>query len=317
MRIGLDILGGDYAPEVTVKGAILASEVLEENEILVLIGDKNKAIEIIGGQDKVPANIEFVHTEKFIPMAAHPYKSYVTMHDASIPLGFHLLKNNKIDVFASAGSTGAMMVGASTVVKPIPGVIRPAIAAFMPKDDGEQTLVLDVGLNPDAKPDVLLQYGIIGSLYAKHVLGINDPQVGLLNIGSEPGKGNLVSKSAYELLDACEHISFKGNVEGSDFYSSRITDVVVTDGFVGNIVLKQAEAFYVLLRKANVTGEFFEGFNYENFGGSPVLGINGNIVIGHGISSSKAIKNMILQSRPIVRAELTEKFRVIFDEFED
>ncbi len=317
MRIGLDIQGGDYAPEATVKGALLASEKLLENEVLVLIGNKDRALEIIGGEEKVPANIEFVHTDTEIPMAANPYKSYVANPHASIPLGFHLLKEKQIDVFSSAGNTGAMMIGASTVVKPISGVIRPAIAVVMPKDENNMTLMLDVGLNPDAKPDVLLQYGIIGSLYAQHVFGTKNPQVGLLNIGSEPGKGNLITKAAYELLADCKHITFAGNVEGRDFYTPNIPDVVVTDGFVGNIVLKQAEAFYVLLRKAKITGDFFERFNYENFGGSPILGVNGNVLIGHGVSSPKAIMNMVLQSRPLVSANLPEKFKNIFDEFED
>lgn len=317
MRIGLDIQGGDYAPEATVKGAIVASKELKEGEILVLIGNKNKALEIIGGEENLPSNIEFVHTEEEIPMAAHPYKSFVSNPKASIPLGFHLLKEKKIDVLASAGNTGAMMVGASTVIKSISGVIRPAIAATMPKADNSLSVILDVGLNPDAKPDVLLQYGIIGSLYAEHVFGVKKPDVGLLNIGSEPGKGNLISKAAYELLNSCNNINFKGNVEGRDLYSSAITDVIVCDGFVGNIVLKQAEAFYVLLRKSKIEGQFFEQFNYENFGGSPILGINGNVIIGHGISSPKAIKNMVLQSRELVKAELPKKFNSIFDDIEN
>jgi glycerol-3-phosphate acyltransferase PlsX len=316
MRIGLDILGGDFAPEAAVEGAMLAAQELNENEVLVLIGPKDKAIQIMGGEQNVPSNIEFVHTEEGIPMAAHPYKSYVGMPNATIPLGFHLLKEKKIDVFASAGSTGAMMVGASTVTKSIEGVIRPAIAAILPKPDGSLSILLDVGLNPDAKPDVLLQYGVLGSLYAKYVFGVKEPQVALLNIGEEPGKGNLVSKAAYELLVECKQINFRGNVEGSEFFQDSLPDVIIADGFVGNIVLKQAEAIYTMLQKSNIESEYFERFNYENQGGSPVLGLNGNVLIAHGKSSPKAIKNLVLQARPVVSADLVKRYKEIFDGLE-
>lgn len=316
MRIGLDILGGDYAPEAAVKGALLAAEELRENETLVLIGPKDKAIEIMGGVDKIPARVEFVDTPEGIDMGANPYKSYVSMPNATIPLGFQLLKEKKIDVFASAGNTGAMMVGASTVIKSVEGVLRPAIAGILPKPNGGLSIILDVGLNPDAKPDVLLQYGVIGSLYAKYVYGIEHPEVALLNIGEEPGKGNLVAKAAYELMTSCKQIIFKGNIEGSDFFKDSMPDVIVTDGFVGNIVLKQAEAFYVLLLKSHADKEFVERFNYENHGGSPVLGLNSNVLIAHGKSTPKAIKSLILQSRPIVEASLAAKFKVIFDDIQ-
>ncbi|MCK5537241.1 MAG: phosphate acyltransferase [Bacteroidales bacterium] len=314
MRIGLDILGGDFAPEATVKGALLAAEELKENETLVLIGPKDKVIEIIGGESKVPIQFDFIDLEEGIPMGAHPYKSYVGMPKATIPVGFQLLREKKIDVFASAGNTGAMMVGASTVIKTVEGIIRPAIAGILPKPNGKLSIILDVGLNPDSKPDVLLQYGVIGSLYAKYVFGVENPEVGLLNIGEEPSKGNLVAKAAYELLGDNKQIKFRGNIEGNEFFQNSMPEVIVTDGFVGNIVLKQAEAFYMVLKQAKLDNPFVERFNYENIGGSPILGLKANVLIAHGKSSPIAIKNLVLQSRPMVEANLASKFKKIFDD---
>jgi glycerol-3-phosphate acyltransferase PlsX len=167
--------------------------------------------------------------------------------------------------------------------------------------------MLDVGLNPDSKPDVLLQYGILGSLYAKFVLSIPEPSVGLLNIGREETKGTAAVKAAYELMKEHPGLNFAGNIEGHSLFHEDITDVVVCDGFIGNIVLKQAEAIYMLSKKINVIHPFFERMNFENIGGTPIVGINANVVIGHGISKRKAIMNMILQTRDVVKANLAKK----------
>ena len=218
-----------------------------------------------------------------------------------------MLKGGKIDGFASAGNTGAMLVGVHYAIKTIPGIIRPAIATFIPTESDIPTLILDVGLNPDSKPDVLYQYGILGSVYAKGVWDIENPRIALLNIGSEESKGNLVVRSAYEMMLGSEHFNFVGNIEGNDLFSNDKADVIVCDGFVGNVVLKEGEAFYKLLRKRKVKDEFFERFNFENFGGSPILGATSVVVIGHGISNAKAIKNMILHTRDMIEAGLAEK----------
>jgi glycerol-3-phosphate acyltransferase PlsX len=240
-------------------------------------------------------------------MGDHPAKAFSQKKDSSIAVGYGMLKNGTLDGFCSAGNTGAMLVGASYTVNVIPGVFRPALATILPCIDGRDAVILDVGLNPDCKPDVLLQYGILGTLFAKFVLRIDNPRVGLLNIGEEETKGTPAVKAAYELMKEHPGLNFIGNIEGNALFNDNMTDVVVCDGFVGNIILKQAEGFYFLLGKRNITDTFIDRLNYENIGGTPIVGINANVVIGHGISKRKAIKNMILQTRNVVRANLAKK----------
>jgi glycerol-3-phosphate acyltransferase PlsX len=196
-------------------------------------------------------------------------------------------------------------------VKSIPGIIRPAIAVALPKVTGGVNLLLDVGLNPDARPDVIYQYALMGSMYAEHIYGHSNPRVSLLNIGSEGDKGNLLTKSTYQTMLDSPDFNFIGNVEGNELFTDK-TDVIVCDGFTGNVVLKQAESFYYLIKKAKINSPFFEQFNYEQFGGTPILGIGSPVLIGHGISSGLAIKNMILQNKVIVESGLVEKFRKAF-----
>jgi len=200
-----------------------------------------------------------------------------------------------------------MLVGASYTVNVIPGVFRPALATILPCIDGRDSVILDVGLNPDCKPDVLLQYGILGSIYARFVLGKNNPTVGLLNIGIEETKGTPAIKAAYELMKDYPGLNFSGNVEGNTLFHESVTDVLVCDGFVGNIILKQAEAFFSISEKLKISHPFIDRMNFENIGGTPVVGINANVVIGHGISRRKAIKNMILQTKAVVGANLARK----------
>ncbi len=312
IKIGIDIFGGDFAPETTVKGAILAQKELPSDAQIVCIGDKS-TIEQIAQREGFDTSVwEIVHTTEQIGMGENPSKAYQQKPEASIPLGFHLLKTNQIHGFASAGNTGAMMVGAMMVIKTIPGVIRPSLATFIPTMGKHPLLLLDVGLNPDAKPEVLVQYGMLGSLYMEHVLEIKNPRVALLNIGSEEEKGNLTTKAAFPLFKENQNINFVGNIEGHDFFSDEKTDVVVCDGFVGNVILKSFETIYDLVKSRNIHDDFFEKFNYENFGGTPILGINAAAIIGHGISSDKAIKNMILQTYHVVHANLVEKIKEAF-----
>ena len=312
MRIGIDILGGDYAPEATVNGSILAYQELQSKATLVLFGDKEKITEICNKSGFNPSNFEIVHTAVNIGMDEYPAKAFTTKPDASIPLGFSYLKAKKIDGFASAGNTGAMLVGAMQVVKSIPGVLRPCITAGIPKNTGVPTILLDVGINPDCKPDVLYQYGIIGSLYSELVYGVKKPRVALFNIGSEEEKGNLLTKATHQAMKGTTDFNFIGNVEGTGLFSEDI-DVIVCDGFVGNTILKTAEAFYVLLLKRQIKDEYFRQFNYENYGGTPILGINAPAIIGHGISGPGAIKNMILHTVSVVESKLTEKIKQAFE----
>lgn len=300
-------MGGDYAPYAVVEGVADSLEHLSSDDTLVLVGDEKAIVEKLASMNVSSTQLKIVPTTEVIGMGDHPARSFSQKKDSSIAVGFRMLKDRELDGFCSAGNTGAMLVGASYTVNVIPGVFRPALATLLPCVDGRNSIMLDVGLNPDSKPDVLLQYGILGSIYARCVLGIPNPTVGLLNIGHEETKGTAAVKAAYELMKEHPGLNFAGNIEGHSLFHEDITDVVVCDGFIGNIVLKQAEATYMLSRKINVSHPFFERLNFENIGGTPIVGINANVVIGHGISKRKAIMNMILQTRAVVNANLAQK----------
>ena len=312
MKIGFDILGGDFAPKNCLDGAILALKELPKNVKLVLIGDCEMAQNYFKSHQTDPDQFEYFHTTELIEMGDHPTKAFSQKPNSSISIGFKLLKEQKIDVFASAGNTGAMLVGSMFTVKAIPGVIRPCITSILPKENGGFGLLLDVGINADCKPDVLYQFGILGSIFAKEVYKIPNPKVGLLNIGVEPEKGNLITQAAYTMMKDSKDFNFIGNIEGRDLFSNKL-DVVVCEGFVGNVVLKTAETFYEMLKARNNSDEYFDRFNYELYGGTPVLGINSNVIIGHGVSSALAFKNMMLLSKEVVEAKLNDKIKKIFD----
>ncbi len=312
MRLGLDVMGGDYAPDVTIKGAILAHKLLPSDVELVLFGDENVIRKFCIDNNSDPRDFTIVHASEVIEMGDHPAKAFSHKTQSSIFLGFKELEAGKIDAFASAGSTGAMMVGAMYTVKTIPGIIRPTITAAVPRMDGSFSILLDVGINPDCKPDVLYQYAVLGSLYTEFVYNVPKPRVGLLNIGSEEEKGNLLTKATFQLMQGSKEFNFIGNVEGNDLFDFKKVDVIVCDGFVGNVLLKAAESFYHLIRKRNIQDEFFERFNFENYGGTPVLGVNSNVIIGHGISNDIAIKNMILHTFDVTRANLPAKIKEVF-----
>ncbi len=311
MKIGLDIMGGDYAPKAIVLGAIAAHQSLNANEHLVLIGDTEQIKPILSEQGFNPDHFEYVHTDEVIGMGEHPTKAIFQKPNSSISVGFNLLKEGKIDSFASAGNSGAMLVGAVFSVKTIPGIIRPCLTSILPKIKGGTGLLLDVGANADCKPDILLQFGVLGSLYAENMLQIDNPKVALMNIGEEDEKGNMLSMATFPLMKDTHLFNFVGNVEGRDLFNDK-ADVIVCDGFTGNVMLKLAESFYVLTIKKGLKDEFFDRFNYEQYGGSPVLGVNAPVVIGHGISSPLAVKNMVLQSREMITTGLIDKIRMAF-----
>jgi len=311
MKIGLDIMGGDYAPKAIVLGAIAAHQSLNVGEHLVLIGDTEQIKPILAEEGFNPDHFEYVHTDEVIGMGEHPTKAIVQKPNSSIAVGFNLLKEGKIDSFASAGNSGAMLVGAVFSVKTIPGIIRPCLCAILPKLKGGTGLLLDVGANADCKPDILLQFGVLGSLYAENLFKIDNPRVALMNIGEEDEKGNMLSMATFPLMKDTSLFNFVGNVEGRDLFNDK-SDVIVCDGFTGNVMLKLAESFYVITIKKGLKDEFFDRFNYEQYGGSPVLGVNAPVVIGHGISSPLAVKNMVLQSREMITTGLVEKIRMAF-----
>ena len=307
MRIGLDVMGGDFAPDAIVEGAVDALKHFSAGERLVLIGDEGSIVRKLKEMKIDLSLFEIVPTTQVIEMADHPAKAYSQKQDSGIAVGYRMLKKGLLGGFCSAGNTGAMLVGASYTVNVVPGVFRPALATILPCVDGRDSVILDVGLNPDCKPDVLLQYGILGTLYAKFVLEIENPTIGLLNIGEEETKGTPAVKAAYELMKEHPGLNFVGNIEGSALFRETMTDVVVCDGFVGNVVLKQAEAFHQICKSRNITDPFIDRLDFENIGGTPVIGINANVVIGHGISKRKAIMNMILQTKAVVHGNLAQK----------
>lgn len=312
MKIGLDIMGGDFAPKAAVLGAIEAFDALKPHQKIVLIGDKNQALSILEENNFDPGKVEFVHTTEVIGMGEHPTKAITQKPDSSISVGFKMLKEGSLDSFASAGNTGAMLVGAMFSVKTIPGVSRPAVSSIVPKLKDGFGMMLDVGANSDCKPDTLMQFGIIGSLFAENILGIKNPKIGLINIGEEEEKGNLLSQAAYALMKDTDKFNFIGNIEGRDLFNDK-ADVVVCDGFTGNIMLKLAETFYILTLKKGFKDEFFAKFNYEQYGGSPILGVNAPVIVGHGISPPEAIKNMVLLSRNMIETELVKKITSAFE----
>lgn len=315
IRIGLDAMGGDFAPEVAVKGAVKALNAVAEDCRIVLFGDDNLIREILAEEGCPPDKFDIVATTEVIEMHEHPVRAFQQKSDSSLAVGFRHLSEGRITGFASAGSTGAMMVGSMQVVKVINGVLRPAISTIVTTTTGKPVIILDIGLNVDCKPDVLEQYATIGSIYAKSVLGIENPRIALLNIGTESSKGNLQIKAAYELLQVGKEMgqyNFVGNIEASHIFTSEVADVVVCDGFVGNILLKLAEGLYGINYSLGSTNSFWEGLNYENTGGTPVLGVNAPVVIGHGKSTPLAIKNMIISTEHAIKNRLIERLTDAF-----
>ena len=306
MKIGIDIMGGDYAPQETVRGAVLARNELPASVELVLIGDSIEIHKLLKEYKADESQFTIVHASDVIGMGDNPARAVVQKPESSISIGFKMLKEGEIDSFASAGNSGAMLVGAVLYIKTIPGIIRPCLSSIIPKENGGLGFFLDVGANADCKPEMLQQFAIIGSLMAEYAYHIPKPKVGLMNIGEEDEKGNSLVKESFPLIKNLKDINFVGNVEGRDLFNDK-TDVIVCDGFTGNIILKLAESFYFLLRKHHINNEYFERFNYENYGGTPILGINAPVIIGHGISNAKTIKNMILFSKEVIDARLAEK----------
>lgn len=293
MKIAVDAMGGDFAPEAIVEGVVMAAAELPENVAIVLIGRQSVMQELIKkyGTEANP-NIELVNADDVIEMSEHPTKALSQKPNSSIGVGFKLLKDGQVNAFCSAGNTGAMHVGALFSIKAIEGVLRPCIAGFVPQITGGHAVMLDIGANADCKPEMLAQFGEIGSIYAQYTFGIERPRVALMNIGSEEQKGSLVAQAAHQLLKDSRKINFVGNIEGGDFFAGE-ADVIITDGFTGNAMFKLGESFYSIAAQRGISDDFLDKTNYESVGGSPILGVNGNVIIAHGISSPLAIKNMI------------------------
>ncbi len=301
MRIAVDAMGGDFAPQAIVEGVIMAIPDLPADTRIVLIGQENRIREILDAQDFSSPALEIIHADEVIDMSEHPTKALSQKPNSSIGVGFKLLKEKSVDIFCSAGNTGAMHVGALFSIRAIEGILRPAIAGFIPQVNGDYAIMIDIGANADCKPDVLGQFGEIGSVFAQHTFKINRPRVTLMNIGEEEQKGSLAAQAAYQLLKDNKRINFIGNIEGKDLFTNK-ADVIVTDGFTGNILFKLGESLYEVTKSRGVEDEFIARTNYEGVGGSPIVGVNGNVMIAHGMSSPLAIKNMISWARQQVEA---------------
>lgn len=313
MNIGLDIMGGDFAPKAAIEGVALFLKNNEDTSIrLTLIGNLEASAPYLHLLEQYKDRYAFIPAETTIGMHEHPTKALKEKQNSSIAIGFGLLQMKKIDAFIGAGNTGAMLVGAMYTVKAIPGVLRPTIGSPLPTYKGKFNLLLDVGANADCKPEHLAQFATMGNLYMKHVLNVETPRVGLLNIGEEEGKGNILAQATYPLLKNNSEINFIGNIEGRNVFRNE-ADVTVCDGFTGNVILKLAESFYdILSEDIGHQGEFISRMNYEDYGGIPILGVNAPVIIGHGISKAKVFNEMINQSIKVIN---TNFIQVLTDYF--
>jgi len=325
ISIALDAMGGDFSPKNEVAGAIEAVKGSGGKIKVYLVGMKDEIEKEIAAQNATGMDgIEVVGASQIITMEDEPVAALRQKRDSSIVKGFDLVKDNTAQAFVSAGNTGAVMSGATLLLGRIPGINRPTIGAQFPRPDGGYTLVFDVGATADSKPIHLREYAVMGSIYSQYILGNNNPTVGLLSVGEERSKGNELVFETIPLLENT-NVNFVGNVEGRDVLKSTV-DVIVCDGFVGNVVLKVAESMMPVLRtrvkdyaakgflnkiKAGITAsvlrESLRDFDYQEHGGVPLLGVRGVTIIGHGRSTPKAIKNMILKAEEMVSKNIIER----------
>lgn len=306
MRIGIDVMGGDFVPHAPLAGVATVLSQLPADVQVVLIGDEAVMRAGMAAEGIAEGAVSLVHAPSVIGMHEHPAKAFQAKQDSSIAIGLGMTKKGQLDAFISAGNTGAMLVGSVVVLGAIEGVLRPTIGAFYPSKSG-YSMFCDVGANTDCKPEQLVQFGVLGSVFMQEVMGIANPRVALLNIGEEPSKGNQVAQAAYQRFDQQKgRLNFVGNAEGRDMNRS-MADVYVCDGFTGNILLKFGESFYDLMKEKLPNDEHVEEFNFERVGGLPILGVKGIAVVGHGISSPTAFHNMILRTADIVRSQLPDK----------
>jgi glycerol-3-phosphate acyltransferase PlsX len=311
MNIGLDMMGGDFAPLEAVRGIQLYLKAAPAPVTLFLVGDETKINPLLQEYDIPAARVKVIHAPQVIEMNEHPTRALKEKPQSSITVGFHLLATGKMDAFISAGNTGAMLVGALYSLKPIEGIQRPTISTILPKTNGGTGVLLDVGLNADCKPENLNQFAVLGSLYARHILGIPQPRVGLLNIGEEEGKGNILAQAAYPLLKENSQINFIGNIEGRDLLLDK-ADVMVCEGFTGNVILKMAESLFGITREKQIHSEYFDQFDFELYGGTPLLGVTKPVIIGHGISHGTAFFNMMVLAQKMIESDLLGKMKESF-----
>jgi glycerol-3-phosphate acyltransferase PlsX len=322
MRIAIDAMGGDDAPEQIVAGALESVEFLNEGDELILVGPEEAVEGHLPALKLRKGVISVVHAPDVIGMDAVPIESLRKKPRSSIAVLAKLGKRGQADAVISAGNTGACVAAFQMRMRNLPGVIRPGIAVVVPTPEGPVT-ICDVGANIACKPINLYQYGVMASVYSKNLLGIENPRVGLMSIGSEDAKGNEVVKKTLELMKSDSNMNFVGNVEGRDIFSGAC-EVVVTEGFVGNVIIKLAESLVDGLFKAiknelmeeklrlamkfkPVMKRIYTKYDYSEYGGALLLGINGTSIICHGSSQSKMIKNAILASKRFYTGKINDK----------
>ncbi len=301
IKLGIDLMGGDKAPSVVMEGLNLVWSDLRDDTSIALYGTA-EALALVPDNP----NLEKVLCSDYIAMDEHPVKALQQKKDSTLVRAFADAAAQKISAVASAGHSGAIMVAAMQILGLVEGISRPVVVSVFPKANGQNLVVLDVGINVDCKAEQFLEFARIGTVYAEKVLGIKNPQVSLLNTGEEKTKGNLLYQKAHSLLAEQESIRFAGNLEPRDLFDNT-TDVLLCDGFTGNIVLKQVESFYSLSQKLGLKHSFLQQLNYENHGGSPILGVKGNVILAHGASGPQAIKNMILSAESIALANFVRQ----------
>jgi glycerol-3-phosphate acyltransferase PlsX len=321
MKIVIDAMGGDHAPRVVVEGAISAAQ--EYGAQVILCGDEPKITPLLKKAKYSGNNIEVVHAPDTIDMCEPAANSVRRKRNSSIVVGLNLVKEGKAGAFFSAGNTGAVVCAATLELRLLPGIERPGIGIVTPtlKD---ASFIIDVGANIDPKPTQLLQYGIMADAYCRNILNKDNPSVGLLNIGEEEAKGTEFMREVHELLSKSK-LNFIGNVEGRDLFSGK-SDIIISDGFVGNVALKvsesAAEAMQIFLKRhllSNVMGKigllfllpslkrFKKDIDYAEYGGAPLLGVNGVVIIGHGRSNARAIKNAIRVANEEIERKVNQK----------
>jgi phosphate acyltransferase len=304
MNIGLDMMGGDFAPLEAIKGVKeYLSGAKKESTHLFLLGNEAELKQLLQEHNVPEGSYTIVPTTQVIGMHDHPARALKEKQDSSIAKGFGLLTHKKIDAFIGAGNTGAMLAGTMFTIKPIQNVIRPTISTIIPRENGKTGLLVDAGINVDSKPEMLNQFATLGSAYAEYILGVKNPTVGLINVGEEEGKGNQLAKETYPLLKNNHAINFIGNVEGRDILEDK-ADVLICDGFTGNILLKLLETLDVIADRQKIDHPFFKRFGPEQYGGTPVLGVQKPIIIAHGNSHAEAFKNMILLAEKMIETDL-------------
>ena len=324
MKIVVDAMGGDYAPEAVVEGAVMAAREDEVPLILVGLSDKIQH-ELEKHNDWKDLPIEIRHAEDVVEMHDTPSKVVRSKRKSSMKIGLDLVKSGEGEAFVSAGNTGAVLAYSTLILRPLRGVDRPAIAVQLPTLQGS-SLLLDAGANVDCKSNQLFQFGIMGHVYAKYILGKEEPSVGLLSIGEEDSKGNEVTKEAFQWLEK-SHIRFIGNIEGKEVYRGN-ADVIVSDGFTGNVSLKAiesvAEMLATMLRQEigaswssrigylfarSAFKRFRKRIDYAEYGGMPLLGVKGSAIICHGRSSAKAIKNAVRVAAEAIRHRVNDRIQ--------